>query len=189
MSHHYKHFNFQLAVGFKAIALKTALLSLFTLVIGFYQPVFAESLKIRTVDVSEVYGRLNLNKELEKTLNKSKGAYQKKLEKKVSNIKGLQEKLERSKGTLSAIDYQREKRKIEVLQKEFQVNQESANYELSARQEEERNALIQRKILRPLQQYARANDIDMVIRKEVLFYGLSSVDITKDFVSYLKKGK
>jgi outer membrane protein len=152
-------------------------LSLF-LIAGF---AYAEE-KLAYVDLSQVFDEYDKTKEYDKILDKEQKAYEKNREKKLADVKRLQEKL----SLLSEEERQARKSDLEKKITQLQEFDRSSTQDLRKHRDEKVQEIF-KDINDIIDNYARKQGITFVFDKRALIYVNNGLDITEQILKILNK--
>ena len=144
----------------------------------------AADLKIAYVDLSKIFSEYGKTKDYDKALGDKEGAYSAEREKKVSEIKQLQDKM----NVLSDKEKEAKKSDYESKVKAFQDFDRQKQTDLRKEQDEKMKEIL-KDIEEAVKKYAEKEGYNFVFNDRVLVYQDKSYEITDKIVDILNAGK
>lgn len=139
--------------------------------------------KFGYVDLSRIFSEYSKTKEYDKTLSTKENAYNTDREKKVGEVKQLQDKL----NLLSEKEKESKKSDIENKIKSLQEFDRQQQTDLRKEQNEKMKEIL-KDIEDTVKQYAEKEGFTMVFNDRVLVYQNKNLDITESIIALLNKG-
>jgi outer membrane protein len=139
--------------------------------------------KIAYVDLSRIFSEYGKTKDYDKTLGDKEDAYTKEREKKVNEIKELQDKT----NLLSDKEKEAKKSEIEDKVKKFQEFDRQKQADLRKEQDEKMKELL-KDIEEAVKQHAQKEGYSLVLNDRILVYQDKSLDISDKIIEILNKG-
>ncbi len=139
--------------------------------------------KFAYVDLSRIFSEYNKTKDYDKVLSDKTSAYESERDKKVNDVKQLQEKL----NLLSDKEKESRRGDLEAKVKTLQEFDRQKQTDLRKEQDEKMKEIL-KDIEETVKQYAQKEGYTLVFNNRVLVYESKSMDITDDIVKMLNKG-
>ena len=139
--------------------------------------------KFAYVDLSRSFSEYNKTKDYDKMLGDKESAYQSEREKKLGEIKGLQDKM----NLLSDKEKESKKTDIETKVKTLQDFDRQKETDLRKEQDEKMKEIL-KDIEEAVKEYAQKEGYTLVFNDRVLVYQTKNLDITDKIVEILNKG-
>lgn len=139
--------------------------------------------KFAYIDLSRTFSEYNKTKDYDKTLNDKTTAYETELDKKVNDVKQLQEKM----NLLSDKEKEAKKTDMETKIKALQEFKRQRETDLRKEQDEKMKDIL-KNIEDAVKQYAEKEGYTLVFNDRVLVYQAKSMDITDKIIDILNKG-
>jgi len=139
--------------------------------------------KFAYVDLSRIFSEYNKTKDYDKVLSEKEDAYGSEREKKVSEIKSFQDKM----NLLSDKEKEAKKADLETKVKSLQDYDRQKQTDLRKEQDEKMKEIL-KDIEDAVKQYAEKEGFTMVFNDRVLVYQTKNLDITDKVVEILNKG-
>jgi outer membrane protein len=139
--------------------------------------------KFAYVDLSRIFSEYNKTKDYDKVLSDKTTVYESERDKKVSDVKQLQEKL----NLLSDKEKESRRGELEGKVKTLQEFDRSKQTDLRKEQDEKMKEIL-KDIEETVKQYAQKEGYVLVFNNRVLVYETKSMDITDEIVKLLNKG-
>ncbi len=144
-------------------------------------PVFAAE-KLGYLDLSRTFSEYNKTKEYDKILTEKQNAYESEREKKVNEIKQLQDKM----NLLSDKEKEAKKTEFESKVKGFQDFDRQKQTDLRKEQDEKMKGIL-KDIEEAVKQHAEKEGYTLIFNDRVLVYQIKSLDITNKVIEILNK--
>lgn len=138
--------------------------------------------KLAYVDLSRLFADYGKTKEYDKALNDKESAYTAERDKKVSELKQLQDKM----NLLSDKEKEAKKGELETKAKAFQDYDRQKQTDLRKEQDEKMKEIL-KDIEVAVKQYAEQDGITLVFNDRVLVYQTKTLDITDKVMEILNK--
>lgn len=146
-------------------------------------PASATDNKLAYVDLSRIFSEYSKTKDYDKVLGGKEDVYTKERDKRVDEIKQLQDKM----NLLSDKEKDRKKPDLETKIKDLQDFDRQRQTDLRKEQDEKMKELL-KDIEEAVKQYAEKEGYSLVFNDRVLVYQSKSLDITDKIVEILNKG-
>ncbi len=159
-----------------------ASLGLFLCLVFFVTSVFAAE-RIACVDVSRIFSEYAKTKDYDKTLGDKQTGYDTEREKKVTEIKQFQDKM----NLLSDKEKETKKAELETKIKALQEFDRAKQTDLRKELSEKKSELI-KDIEDAIKQYAEKEGYTLVFSEAVIAYNAKNLDITDKILDILNKG-
>jgi outer membrane protein len=139
--------------------------------------------KFAYVDLSKIFAEYNKTKDYDKILETKEGAYEKERNKKVDQVKKLQEKME-------LLSEKEKEAKTKDLQEKFKSLQEFDRQQQTdlRKDQDEKMREILKDIEEAVRKHAKKEGYTLVFNDRVLVYQTKSMDISNKIVGMLNKG-
>ncbi|MCX7661957.1 MAG: OmpH family outer membrane protein [Candidatus Omnitrophica bacterium] len=160
--------------------LKVLFLVLFFLV-GTVAFSYAE-VKLAYVDLSRIFEEYNKTKDYDKVLTSQQDAYEKERQKKVDEIKQIEDKL----NLLSDKEKENQKKQLEDKVKALREFDQAKQTDLRKQQDEKMREIL-KDIEQTIRQYAESQGYSLVFNDRVLVYQAKTLDITDKIIEALNK--
>lgn len=147
---------------------------------------FAQNVKIGVIDPDKI---LNSSKEGKKILNELKTYYQRKqaeINRRTKEVEQLQQKIKTQQGILSQSALQKLADQLERKQKDLKRYIDDANEEM-AKLKQKKLTAFQMKMIKVINQIAKAKGLTIILDRRQLIYAAPSVDISGDVIAALDK--
>jgi outer membrane protein len=146
----------------------------------------AESLYVGVVDLGKIVKAFPEYASIEKDLEKEAQQAQIKFQNKKSQLDDKIKEIEQSRATLSDVKIQKIRREITSLQRELKFLESDLNEDLSFREQEQKNALVQRAIAL-VAEFAKKQELKVVLPVEQAIYHSDKIDVTDQVIQSTKK--
>ena len=148
------------------------------LVSAFAFPVAAQELKIGVVDLQAIIQQAPQTKAVLDALQEEFAPRQREYQAKLTEFEGLRAKAEKDLAVMGETERRNAEKALRELQRELTRLQNEFQEDLNLRQNEE-YGLLQRAILKEVQDYAEAQGFDLIVGDGVLYVN-SSVNVTDE---------
>lgn len=139
--------------------------------------------KFAYVDLSRIFSEYNKTKDYDKVLGDEQTAYEKEREKKVNDVKQLQDKM----NLLSDKEKESKKQELETKFKSLQDFDRQKQTDLRKEQDEKMKEIL-KDIEGAVKQHAEKEGYSLVFNDRVLVYQTKSMDITDKVIEIVNKG-
>ena len=137
-----------------------------------------------TVDLMTIVKALPVYEKLESELQKEVTIAQKKLKEKKDLLDSKMSEIETKGETMSQQRLTKLRREISSLRRELGFMEEDLQSSI-AQVDQDMKTTLMRQAQDTIQQYAKENDIEMVVSSDMTIFSSNSIDITKDIVESL----
>lgn len=139
--------------------------------------------KLGYIDLSRTFSEYQKTKEYDKALNEKQGAYESERDKKVTEIKQFQDKI----NLLSDKEKENKRPEMEAKVKALQEFDRQKQTDLRKEQDERMKEIL-KDIEETVKQYAEKEGYTLIFNDRVLVYQLKSLEITDKIIESLNKG-
>lgn len=150
--------------------------------ISLFSSQYAFAQKLGYVDLGRLFDEYNKTKDYDKVLEEKQKAYESEREKKVNEVKQLQDKID----MLSEKDKEAKKKELEDKIKALQDFDRDKTQDLR-RERDEKMKEILKDIERAISEYAKKENYTLVFNDRVLVYQDKSLDLTDKVLEILQK--
>lgn len=139
--------------------------------------------KLAYVDLSRIFSEYNKTKDYDKTLGEKESGYETERDKKVNEVKQLQDKM----NLLSEREKETKKTELETRVKSLQDFDRQKQTDLRKEQDDKMKEIL-KDIEGAIKQHAEKEGYTLVFNDRVLVYQTKSLDITDKIIEILNKG-
>ena len=163
---------------------KVLAIGLATIITSISAPAFAEG-KVGIVDVQSVLQKSAYSKRLQETAKTELGSLYENLSSLSAQAQALDNKLKTQGNTMSREQLRKLQKQARAKLLELKVQEEVYKEEVSFK-EKETSSLVTQKAVKEIENIARAEGYDLILRSDIVLYAVEAVDLTDQVSKALK---